>query len=709
MSKVHLALIIICLAFAPTIAGAAAVQQVPDIATLKGGVGAFSNVNVDGYAAAGDGGGGQFVQGANCSGGDDGVIIKENGSNKCWYRQFNGAVHMTWYGVTSASPSVTAAQFNAAFDASRNYGNRTVVTDGLAVNYTGTVDLDIPTGDTLDCQGTIGGVSGANWTVPTLPASLIIDPAIRVVVHSRSTLKDCNIRPNWFTTATQMDSTRHIIDNVLHKFSGTGVRCTDDGCSIQDVAVFGFDVGILADTTQRLYMNNVLVDSNVGIWWLNLPGASRNANLLVDPMITQGQNLPSQESWNISGVNASGECQLTLNTTGHDNHVNVGDTVYVFGINATISVIATGNLTSGNATVTNIDPSDLQDIIPGTNVSGTGIQGGSKVVSVDRELGSVTMDKTATGTHVGQTLQFAFANTGPVGCNGRWIVDSTGTSTVTLKGSSVTGASTTGSWSIGSNVITVTSLANIEPGQAVSGTGLSGTVVNVLPAVSADSFRVILSSNATANGTNAPVSFANSAGFSGDGPMLTLSAATRVWTANGSAWGPNAFVTSGIGDGTTMTIGTVGDTTRIQPGMYISLDGSPIGNVTAVDDVNHTITVQQIVSTGMHTLTLTGCGYPGFYSGTKYPWLGNCAATAYLMGGPVADTDEDQGLGVVQAISKGWQIGFHLINALDTPAPAVRSTAMAPSSTGENSASGSTPARTRPCGPAAACTPPARL
>ena len=472
-----------------------------------------------------------------------------------------------------------------------------------------------------------------------------------------------------------MDSTRHIIDNVLHKFSGTGVRCTDDGCSIQDVAVYGFDVGILADATQRFYMNNVVVDSNVGVWWLNLPGASRNANLLVDPMITQGQNLPSEESWNISGVNTSGECQLTLNTTAHDNHINAGDTVYVFGINATVSVAAAGNLTSGDATVTNVDPSDLQDVIPGTNVSGAGIQGGSKVVSVDHERGSVTMDKTATATHVGQTLQFDFANTGPVGCNGRWLVDAVGTSTVTLKGSSVAGASTTGSWSSGSNVITVTSLANIEPGQTVSGSGLSGTVVNVLPAVSADSFRVVLSANATANGAIAPVSFVNASGFSGDGPQLVLTSQTRVWTATQSASGPNRFVENGTSHGTTGTPSTLidglADTTRIQPGMHVTGTGISDPNTTVYSvDTGAAITISPATTSGTTaSLTFSGCGYPGAPNtvpATVQPWLGNCAATAYLLGGPVADTDEDQGLGIVQAISKGWQIGFHLINALDT-------------------------------------------
>jgi hypothetical protein len=651
----------------PAIAAPVTVLSLSDLAGLKGAGGAGTDgVNVMGYALPNDGGGGHFVKNGNsCSvnDADDGVVVKDSSGN-CWYRQFSGDVDIRWYGL-SASTQDILTQFTKAFKAAENFGNRTVTTAGQVIALPAAGDLGIPTGDTLDCQGTIGGVSGDVWTVPTLPASIVIDPTFRIVAHSRSTLRNCNIRPNWFTNTTPMDTVRNIIDHVLHNFAGTAVKCTDDGCSIENVAVYGFDVGILADTTQRFYMNNVLVDSNVGIWWRNLPGASRNSNLLVDPVITQGQGLITDESWNVTGTNSSGECQLTLDITSHDNHIVAGDTVYVFGINQTFSIVTTGNLANGDPHVTSIDTSVLQDIIPGTNISGSGIQTGSKVISVDRVLGSVTMDHNAQATHVNQPVQFAFGNSGPVGCNGRWIVDAKTTSTVTLKGSSVTGASTTGSWSNGSNVITVTSLANIEPGQAVTGSGLSGTVVNVLPAVSAGSFRVILSAPASSSQTGASVGFSNSLGFTGDEPKVILSAATRVWTGTQSASGPNIFVTSGTGHGN-MTIDGLSDTTRIQPGMNIAVDGTAIGTVTTVDEVNQSITVQQNVGSGTHSLTLSGCGYPGIGTSSPHPWLGNCAATAYLLGGPKADTDEDQGLGVVQAISKGWQVGFHLINALDT-------------------------------------------
>jgi hypothetical protein len=344
------------------------------------------------------------------------------------------------------------------------------------------------------------------------------------------------------------------------------------------------------------------------------------------------------------------------------------------GVNDNVSVTTAGNLAMGDATVTSIDPSDLQDVIPGTTISGTDITPGSKVLSVDRDTGSVKMDQPASGTHVGETIHFAFANTGPVGCNGRWIVaDDATTTTVTLKGSSIAGPSTTGTWSIGSKVITVTSLANIEPGQTASGSGLGGTVVNVLPAASLNSFRVILSANATANGTNAPVSFTNSAGFSGDGPMLTLSAATRIWTATTAASGANLFVENGTSHGTTGTpsssIDGLADTTRIQPGMSVVGSGisEPNTTVASVDSATAITISPATKNSATASLTFSGCGYPGIGTLSPQPWLGNCAATAYLLGGPAPNmADEDQGLGIVQAISKGWQVGFHLINALDT-------------------------------------------
>ena len=74
---------------------AGTVLNLPTIDYLRQHGAAGSSVNVDGYSAAGDGGGGQFVQnGTSCSD-DDGVVVKDHSSGHfCWFRQFTGPVHL---------------------------------------------------------------------------------------------------------------------------------------------------------------------------------------------------------------------------------------------------------------------------------------------------------------------------------------------------------------------------------------------------------------------------------------------------------------------------------------------------------------------------------------------------------------------------------------------------------------------------------------
>jgi hypothetical protein len=664
------------------------VKEVSSVAALDD-EGLGPNVNVANYYAGSngsDGGGGQFIQngsGTDCTP-DGGVVIQTTGTGKlCYFRQFAGPVHMNWYGVNSA-PShqdATTTQFGYAFDAARKYGNRTVSTDGVAINLSGGI-LEVPTGDALDCQGTIGGVSSDDWTVPTLPASIVIDPSFYVFIRSRATLKNCNIRPSWFTTDTQTDTTRHIIDDVLRNFSGTGVRCIDDGCSVQNVAVYGFDTGIQIDAAQRFYMNNVVVDSNVGVWWHAMAGASKNMNLLVDPVITQG-NPNTEEDWSVTNVSAdtNGECKLTLSTSPTDLHTDSdsggSDTIWVYGIGATVAIDTTGDIDAAHdTTISNINPADLTDVINGTSVSGTGIPSFTVVSSVNRDIGQVTINNHATpGTDV--PIHFSRTNTGPTGCNGRWFLRSKTTTpsyTVTLKGSSHTGPTTTATWHSGSPVMTVASLANIATGQGItSGSGIpSGTaVVNVLPATGTNAFQVIMSKNATLDQLT-PLSrtFSNVTAFSGDAGQLILSAAPRVWTGNTATSGPNVFVAGGNTTTGSPVVMGLGDTTRIQPGMSVVGTGVPgLTTVQSVDSGTQVTLTNNVNPGGSNvTLTFSGCGYPGIGTISPQPWLGNCVATAYLMGGPAPGPqgDEDQGLGIVQAISKGWQVGFHLFNALDT-------------------------------------------
>jgi hypothetical protein len=308
--------------------------------------------------------------------------------------------------------------------------------------------------------------------------------------------------------------------------------------------VYGFDVGIRADESQRFYMNNVVVDSNVGVWWHAMAGASKNMNLLVDPVITQG-NPNTEEDWLVTNVSAdtNGECKLTLSASPDDFRTDAdsggSDTIWVYGIGATVAIDTTG--TTGGTTISDINPDDLTDVINGTTVTGSTIPLSTIVTDVRREVGEVDINHSATsGTDV--PIHFQRSNTGPTGCNGRWFLRSKTTTpsyTVTLKGSSHVGPTTAATWHNGSRVMTVASLANIAPGQGItSGSGIlpGTTVVNVLPATGTNAFQVIMSSNATLDQlTPLPRTFSNVTAFLGDAGQLILSAAPRVWTGNTKA------------------------------------------------------------------------------------------------------------------------------------------------------------------------------
>jgi len=72
-----------------------------DIQHVPAGI---TNVNVRGYAAANDGGGGQFVVSpATCEDSDDGVAIKQTNLGRCWYRQFTGPIDVAWSAVRTGA------------------------------------------------------------------------------------------------------------------------------------------------------------------------------------------------------------------------------------------------------------------------------------------------------------------------------------------------------------------------------------------------------------------------------------------------------------------------------------------------------------------------------------------------------------------------------------------------------------------------------
>lgn len=65
-----------------------------------------------------------------------------------------------------------------------------------------------------------------------------------------------------------------------------------------------------------------------------------------------------------------------------------------------------GDVSSGSAVVLNV--TEIDTLLKGTPVSGTGIPAGAKIDSIDKTAGSITLDQAATGTHVQETLSTGF-------------------------------------------------------------------------------------------------------------------------------------------------------------------------------------------------------------------------------------------------------------------------------------------------------------
>jgi hypothetical protein len=192
------------------------------------------------------------------------------------------------------------------------------------------------------------------------------------------------------------------------------------------------------------------------------------------------------------------------------------------------------------------------------------------------------------------------------------------------------------------------------------------TVVGVVPISNA----VIASAAAQSNGSGTVI-FANDLAVSGSFlGQLTLNAGYHTWTAN-NATGTvpsGRLIAMATGDGAhTLTLTKNGF--KVQPGMRVQdLDNSAhVSSGATVDTVTgNTVTIRSPGSVGSFStaerIQFSGCGYPGFYSGTKQPYKGNCASTSFLFG---ADTEGDlaQGVTCEWLHAFGNQIAIHTLNS----------------------------------------------
>jgi hypothetical protein len=198
--------------------------------------------------------------------------------------------------------------------------------------------------------------------------------------------------------------------------------------------------------------------------------------------------------------------------------------------------------------------------------------------------------------------------------------------------------------------------------------------------------KVIVNATATAAGTNASLEFLNDTTyFAGSSDCTTSSSQCVILNTNYHTWTwkldagstPDGKTTVSA-SGNTSATGPASTTLtlaspvsfKIQEGMSV-VDLTTSGNMPAGAYVDQTPSVNNQVHIAWATgsggsfatdqLQFSGCGYPGLKSGgTMQPWLGNCAATAFLIAGSASGTSCDY------IHAHGWRVYMHMNSGQET-------------------------------------------
>ncbi|MBV9993363.1 MAG: hypothetical protein JOZ72_18975 [Alphaproteobacteria bacterium] len=314
-----------------------AVTQVANIAALRTDVTAGS-VNIDGYSAVGDGGGGQFVSNGTSCTDDGGIVIRATSAGPpptalCWYRQFTGAVHLAWYGVTSTGDS-TAALTNALTAASATLpaASRIVDTDALRFNITG---ISIPADVRLTCDATPGATHGTIHApdFTTTAATIVITNTSGsinmpnnnsqfdhcILVTTGTTGSAIILNPGGITDA--MSNVRNMVAN-----GSTGVDCTGGACNINNLLIAGFDTGIEGNGVAHMKLRDNTVDADVGVFLTSLGSAVDMTGFLEISLLggTDEADAISLVSGGTGGV-----CRISIPST---SSFTVTDSVDIAGV-----------------------------------------------------------------------------------------------------------------------------------------------------------------------------------------------------------------------------------------------------------------------------------------------------------------------------------------------------------------------------------------
>ncbi|HEX4079012.1 MAG TPA: hypothetical protein VHX61_09090, partial [Rhizomicrobium sp.] len=276
------------------------VMDFADFSTLHGQSSGAPNVNVEQYAIANGitSGGGQFVIGQGTTGTrplhgctpDGGVIFTDGASPdaNCYYRQFSGDVHLSWYGPSNAAtnsacipPTGTRASCDEssaltdALNAALTYGNGRVTTDGIPIVVN--ESLVIPAGAALDCGGVPNGYLNQNQSGSiyywTLPNTLVLNPSVTITVGGSGTpasLDSCAIIPTWYAPSSSpfklpAQSTTDVL-KLTNFFTGTAVMCGGTKCGMSHLFIAGFDTCIDANGAAESDLGSFNLECNIPLY-----------------------------------------------------------------------------------------------------------------------------------------------------------------------------------------------------------------------------------------------------------------------------------------------------------------------------------------------------------------------------------------------------------------------------------------------------------
>jgi len=489
---------------------------------------------VEGACTAGDGGGGIFYTpgSGTCTSQDYGITVKgsSGGVTSCWTRQFTGAVHMKWYGVSQANTGTSLQNANPNCPYEYSYCLDSAITAAAisaAGSGNGCVDLD-----------------GLRWYIggPTA-SSLVLAPQFGVISVPANVVIGCDDAPigGVFLTQgspdfTQMPNALVLYEDPMSFIEFGGVNVTDQTGILEgqtgqvDITEWNGQPVACGDNNTFAYAqidNEILEFNCVSQGGTTMYLVSRGALGTKDSTHQDGavfRDVPNNWTVQLSGNDGIENVNIlpswlqtpTDSLTFWRNDVSdmyygeglqcVGDgchieNMYVLGFDTGIEAINAPRLYLRHITV-DANTCYQMHSIAGENQGGdtrcfpllfNGANNANKQWAIENITydgsGQCQITSTDDGANVpvtGDTIWIANV-LAPQSCNGRWTIANLerieiGTTyyyQYSLAGSSFTGPTTPANWKKGSSVITVTSLANIYGQQNIAGVTYPGSFVCV--------------------------------------------------------------------------------------------------------------------------------------------------------------------------------------------------------------------------------------